>query len=51
MVRVSHVFPYLGCFLHRGPPIKQRAVFHNFCQMTQRYVILMLFQLESTAWH
>lgn len=50
-VRVSHAFPYKGGFLHRRPPIKHRAVFHNFCQMTQRYVILMLFQLESTAWH
>lgn len=51
MANVSHVFPCLGRFLPRGRHIKQHAVFHNFCQMTQCYVIPVLFQLESTVWH
>lgn len=51
MANVSHVFPYLGRFLPHRRHIKQHSVFHNFCQMTQCYVIPVLFQLESTAWH
>lgn len=48
---VSHVFRYLGRFLPPRRHIKQRTVFHNFCQMTQCYVTAMLFQLDSAAWH
>lgn len=51
MATVSHVFPHLGHFLPHGRHIKRHTVYHNFCQMTQCYVILVLFQLESTAWH
>lgn len=51
MVKVSHVFPYLGSFLHHRRHMKQQTVFHNFCQMTQCYVMPVLFQPESTAWH
>lgn len=51
MLHVSHVFPYLGCFLLQGRHFKRHTVCHNFCQMTQCYVIPVLFQPESTAWH